>query len=102
MSKSKPKAIPSIGREEPFPCWAWYGIGLFRDLPEADRKPFREWLLKMNKYRSESEQWPLRHLKIPTEFESPVLVEDIYLLKHHTPWVFEVASRKSAREGQGS
>jgi len=68
MRNSKPKAIsePRIGREEPFPCWAWYGIGLFSDLPEVDREPFRKWLLKTNKERPKAEQCPQRQLDLAT------------------------------------
>jgi hypothetical protein len=97
---------PRIGREEPFPCLAWYGLALLSDLPEADREPFRLWLLKRNKNLPEAERWPFVHLKVPTDLRPPILVEDIFAISDHTRWELAVAfarlDRVEANQGAGS
>jgi hypothetical protein len=92
---------PSVGpaREEPFPCWAWYGLGLFADLPEGDRDPFRQWLLRRNDRLTKDEQWPFRRLKLPEGFECH---EDIFALRDHLFWEFAVAFRKAKPEPDSS
>jgi len=78
-------------RKEPFPCWTWYGLGLFADLPEADRAPFRQWLLRNNKTVSKDQRWPFQQLKLPAGFERR---EDLFALKDHLRWELEVAFAK--------
>jgi len=94
MGNNKPKRprSPTLGREEPFPCWEWYGLGLFADLPEADREPFRKWLLKRNDSLPEAERWPFRQLRLPEGFERH---EDIFSLSDHTRWVLKAAFERS-------
>ena len=91
--KSKAPRRPTLGREEPFPSWEWYGLGLFADLPEAEREPFLQWLLKQNKSRPESERWPFMQLQLPVGYERH---EDIFALKDHFHWMLKMAFAKTA------
>jgi hypothetical protein len=95
--KRSDKRQVRLSREEPFPCWAWYGLGLFTDLKEADRKPFRRWLLKKNKGLPEAEKWPFKQLQIPKGYERR---EEIFALKDHFNWALKVAFAKTAVHGK--
>lgn len=83
-------------RKEPFPCWAWYGLGLFADLPERDRAPFRKWLLRNSESLPQCERWPFLHLKLPDGFERH---EDLFALKDHLHWELEAAFAKPPKSG---
>lgn len=95
--KLKGHGRPTLGRMEPFPSWEWYGLGLFADLPEEEREPFKQWLIEQNKRLPESERWPFVQLKIPDGYERH---EDIFALKDHFHWALKMAFAKTAAHGE--
>ena len=79
-----------LSRDEPFPCLAWYGLALISDLPEADREPFRRWLLAGNRGLPKADRWPFK-FQIPSDYDPPIQNEDLFRIRDHAKWIIEMA-----------
>jgi hypothetical protein len=90
-----------LSRDEPFPCLAWYGLALISDLPEADREPFRQWLLARNRGLPKADQWPFK-LQIPPDYEPPIHNEDLCRIRDHTQWIIKMAFAQNAESSKAT